>query len=279
MKRNKYGWDEDKIQRFINENRGQGYGKEYRPWITVQDVASIGDSHRIHGWKTNRQHDLLSNLEYQFLLLLEWSDEVTDIRERFPLQRSTTLQIAEEMGVEHPKDTHTGVNLMMTSDFLITMEVDGRLRDVVRSVVPSEKLENRRALEKLEIERRYWHNQEVDWDFVTEKNLPLAMVNNLKWFHQDYYLTRDGYSSEDLTHLCDVLKSRLYQQKGLLLNDIFDGMDKEYNLDSGFTLFLFKHLLARKQIVMDLNNRIRTNESVVNILDIKLGSNKGEAIG
>lgn len=38
-----------------------GNGKDYKPWLYVQDVPSQGRSHRVYSHKTERVHHLLSN--------------------------------------------------------------------------------------------------------------------------------------------------------------------------------------------------------------------------
>ena len=63
MARWRYAFDEDKIARFQKEGRGQGRGTSYKPWLTIQDVASHGRSHRIAGIKTGRVHHFLSGIE------------------------------------------------------------------------------------------------------------------------------------------------------------------------------------------------------------------------
>ena len=84
------------IERRIEEGRGQGTGVDYKPWLVVQDVSSRGLVHRIKGWKAERVHHLLSNLERDYFYLLEWSLSVTDIREQFPLlPLAETLEIAD----------------------------------------------------------------------------------------------------------------------------------------------------------------------------------------
>jgi hypothetical protein len=71
------------IKKWIAEGRGQGDGREYRPWLTVQNVPSIGYVHRILGWITKRRHEFLSNLEANYFSLLDWSRSVTDAREQY----------------------------------------------------------------------------------------------------------------------------------------------------------------------------------------------------
>ena len=45
---------------WIKEGRGQGYLKNYKPWVTVRDFGSKGRSHRVYGHTTKRTHHLLS---------------------------------------------------------------------------------------------------------------------------------------------------------------------------------------------------------------------------
>lgn len=89
---------EAKIERFIKEGRGQGTGKEYLPWLRIQDVPSEGRATRGVGWTTGRRHELLSDNERDYCYLLDYSDDVSDIREQFPL-----LPLEETLLIAHAK--------------------------------------------------------------------------------------------------------------------------------------------------------------------------------
>jgi hypothetical protein len=69
------------IKKWIAQGRGQGHGREYKPWFAVRDVPSNGYVNRILGWKTKRRHEFLSNLEARDFYLYDWSRSVTDVRE------------------------------------------------------------------------------------------------------------------------------------------------------------------------------------------------------
>lgn len=84
MSKRNHSWNENKYNRFVNEGRGQGVGKEYKPWLTIQDFPSMGRVSRILGWKSGRIHHLFSDLQARYFYMLEWEDTVTDIREHFP---------------------------------------------------------------------------------------------------------------------------------------------------------------------------------------------------
>ena len=49
MARRRYAFDEGKIARFQKEGRGRGRGTSYKPWLTIQDVASHGRSQWVIG--------------------------------------------------------------------------------------------------------------------------------------------------------------------------------------------------------------------------------------
>lgn len=87
-------------ERKQQEGRGLGIGQSYKPWVTIQDFHSSGRVSRIRGIKTNRQHEFLSDLEHNYFYLLEFAENVIDIREQFPLlPLEDTLLIAKELGV------------------------------------------------------------------------------------------------------------------------------------------------------------------------------------
>ncbi len=102
MAKSSLGFSEHQIARRIKDGRGQGLGKKYLPWLYVQDVPSDGRSHRVYSHKTGRIHHLLSDLELAAFLVFEWTPNITDIREQFPLNREDTRSITRENRLKHP---------------------------------------------------------------------------------------------------------------------------------------------------------------------------------
>lgn len=124
-RRRRYTFDEKKVQRYIAEGRGRGSGAEYKPWLQYQDLSSIGRSHRVPGYKTQRVHHLFSDGEWKCFLTLQVDPMVTDIREQFPLDRMATWRCARELGFKHPITTD-GTPYVMTIDFMVTRRVGDR---------------------------------------------------------------------------------------------------------------------------------------------------------
>jgi hypothetical protein len=253
MAKKRYSWDERKIQKYIKDGRGIGTGKHYKPWLEIHDVPSQGRSSRIHGWKTDRLHHFLSDNERSFFYLLEWADNVIDIREQYPLlEREMVQQIATDAGIEHPKDIETQTPLVITTDFVISVVVKNKLFDFARTIKPSKELDNNRTIEKFEIERRYWMVKGVDWGIVTEKELPKNFISNIESIHKTYWLEDESdIHKNHLAYIVDRLKS-LVRQHNLSLTQISSMLDDEINVPRGTSLKVLKYLIARKEIIVDL---------------------------
>jgi hypothetical protein len=255
MARRRYSFDEDKIALFHKEGRGRGRGADYKPWLTVQDVPSSGRTHRLRGLKTGRQHHLLSDVEWRLFLLFDWADTVEDIREQFPLDRAVTRRIADEIGVRHPTDPATKTPVVMSTDLVIDVIRDGRVVTLARAVKPSSELAKLRILEKLEIERRCWVEQGIEWGILTEKDVPMTAVIGILWVHDYGYLDNlsqpyAGYYEEKAA----LIRRELPNWPGhLMLGRFCTEMDSRLGMETGTALFLIRHLLAIKDIRFDMN--------------------------
>ncbi|MBW4422158.1 MAG: TnsA endonuclease N-terminal domain-containing protein [Myxacorys californica WJT36-NPBG1] len=189
MGRRKNQWTQATSDRYLKEGRGQGEGKNYKPWLTVRDVSSRGRSSREVGWKTGRDHHLLSDQERRLFYLFEWSDDVVDIREQFPmLNLDLAMEIANEMGWKYPKNSESDVSYVLTTDFMLAVKRDGKLMQVARTVKTTEELDKSSIAARLEIERRYYRAEGIDWSVVTERGIPKLLAENVEWTHSAYWL-------------------------------------------------------------------------------------------
>ena len=253
MPKSKRKWTQAKFQRYIKEGRGQGEGEKYIPWIKVQDSASKGRSHRIRGWKTNRVHHLLSDQEKRAFYLFEWSDQVTDIREQYPLlDLELAVGIASEMNMEYPKDRDHGIPYVLTTDFMLTVQREDQIFAVARTVKHTKNLQSKRNAEKLELERRYYQALNIDWGIITEKSISKNFFMNMEWIHEEYHLEPiGGVNLPELHKIANLLKEKLSQEETTVTR-ITNHLDGELNLKLGTSLSLFMHLVARKEIILDL---------------------------
>ncbi len=244
------------IEKRIKEGRGQNQGKDYRPWLTIRDVPSEGLVSRIKGWKTGRVHHFLSQLELNYFYILDWSNNIIDIREQYPLPLDETQRIAERLGIKHPIDPKTKENIVMTTDFVIDLKKAEQIEIKARSVKPSSKLNNKRTIEKLEIERTYWSEKGVDWGIVTEKEIPMDLVLNISIIHSAKDLSAfSDISDRELAHLKATLLEKIKDQK-ISLAKATSEIDQAMNFKPGLSLSIFYFLLANKIWKIDMNKVI-----------------------
>lgn len=268
-------WSDEKIEERIKKGFGSGIGLDYKPWINVVNGPTGSFRDRPKGWKTGRTTQLLSHLEYHTFLVFEWVDSVVDIREQYPLERNKTQEIAEKLGIWHPRypegETKDGEEVLtvMTTDLLLTIRTfDNKEENLAISVKPAVKLEEKRTLEKLQIEKSYWEEKGIEWRIVTEKDINKNFTENMKDIH---------YRKEPLPQFDEEYFQRLSIKLGDGLKDslddnvlsYFDNFDKKYNLEEGMAISLFKYCLANKRVKIDMLNRIRFNKKIKELLIVE----------
>jgi hypothetical protein len=249
-----------------------GEGKDYIPWIKVQDFSSKGRSHRIAGWKTKRVHHLFSDQEKRMFFLLEWSDIVMDIREQYPLSDlNLTLDIATRMNVKYPINSKNQTPYILTTDFMITCVINGELCHKARTIRSTKELENKRTLEKLEIERRYYQHLGIDWAVVTEKGIPKILADNVELIHESYDFIDfiSDKNSSELKQLCEIIKHNLHNKKHQTVAELTNELDEQMSLEVGTSFSIFKHLVAQKEITLDMFNHKISGSLSTNLIKVR----------
>lgn len=263
MAKRNTNWDENKLKRWIKEGRGQGEGKEYKPWLTIQDYPSMGRATRIFGWTTQRIHHFFSDSQLKYFYLLDWEEKVVDIREHYPLlDLETVLEDTADLKLDKFIDKKTKEPYILTTTFLITLlNFDGQKSFAARSIKYASELSKKTTVEKLEIERRYWTAKGINWGIVTNKDINDVRAKNIEWIHSA--MTSDdcnGLSRDEFDDLLDGLLYRLIDNQQNI-REIISEFEKDYSLDAGAGLLLFKHLIAGRRIVVNIDKPINLNES------------------
>lgn len=263
MSRRRGQWSQSQLDRYLKEGYGKGKGKLYKPWIQVNNSASKGLSTRTPGWKTNRVHHLLSRKELLLFYIFEWSPFIHDIREQFPLLELNLAQkIADEMGINYYRCSKTGTPYVLTTDFMLSLEQEGKIIEVARTFKMSKELEKKTVIKRLELERRYYQAQGIDWGILTENEIPELLAKNIEWIYSAYWLEATSEMKvEELESLKPILKDRLEGSR-TPVNKVTKEMDKEMNFDNGTSLYLFKHLVARKEILIENMKNTKVNGSL-----------------
>ncbi len=279
------------------QSLGTGKLGNYKPWISVRDFGSRGVVTRIKGLKTGRVHHLFSFLELYWFYFLDWSEEVIDIREQFPLFLPETLAIAKRLKIAHPSirvpipktSAPTGKSLVkpsvarfvkeqviMTTDFLVTMRRKPfGTYQIALNVKYSKDLANARTIKKFEIERVYWESRGVKWAIMTEREINRTMTQNIEWVHSfhtpDWLL--EGMSKQILHQCSDFLFSILCDGRTSVRNAT-KASDKFFNFTPGVSLLIVRHLIAVRKWQVDMSSLIDTGKP----LHISLNKTTGELV-
>lgn len=242
---------ENTIKRKKSQQRGLGILFEYKPWNTIQDTASNSLVTRVKGWKTGRIHQILSQLQLHFFYLLEWSPQVIDIREQFPLHHEETAAIAEEIGNSKLAEQINAGNFICL-DFLVTVNNGFGNKEIARTVVGSKLLNNKNLTEELEIQRRYWAFRNTDWGIITEKEINPVIVKNIEWVHSSLDANcLKPLTDEHINQAENFLVPKI-QKQDLILREITSVCDEQLNLPAGSALSVVRYLIAKKRINADI---------------------------
>ena len=131
---------------------------------------------------------------------------------------------------------------MATTDFVLTFNNGINETEMAIAVKQSADLTSQRTLEKLEIERCYWSARNIPWQILTEKELPRAVVKNLRWAYPHVDLVQSGTFTDaevvrirsaleqdleegrqslvEVTAACDDLEPPLAHRRGDLPDDV-----------------------------------------------------------
>jgi hypothetical protein len=241
----------------IKNKRGQGTLENYKSWFEVGEVSSLGRKHRVRSFTVGRPHHLLSDLEYHYFLLFDFNRRVVDIREQYPLELHDTIRIAKENNLKHPIEIETGDFYTMTTDFYLTLDSG---EEFAITVKPSKELDKESTIMKFEIERRYYEERGIPWKIATEKKLPMEKIRILKscyYYYEIENLGSEFYNQNYYVKLVSELCNRLSNSDNVTpLILVLKEFDSDMSLKSGTGIALYKHLIARHFISIDMDTRI-----------------------
>lgn len=248
-----------KIAKKFKLGHGQGERATYRPWLTIQEFTSTGRSHRVYSHKTKRIHHLFSDLELSVFMLLEWSNSVTDIRERFPMKPDEALDIAHDANLPYPKIND--VCQVLHSDFLVDIS-DNKAPQFIINVRPSSTLQKVAVVNQMELERRYWSKKGIKQYLSTEKQINPDVKKNIDKL-APYIGNMEDLTDEVLRQI-PLFQWQMQKNPNLNVIDICKSIDQAQDLPLGTSLTQLKILLANRVIAFD----IRKSLNLLNYEDI-----------
>lgn len=261
-----YYSSQPKVKKFLREGRGQGAGKDYVPWIKTHEFSSKGRATRIFGVKTNRIHHLQSDNQYRAFLIFEFCKMLSDIRESFPLLDAyEVIDEKDDLRFDKFRDKDSGDLFVITTNFLLTVvDSDGSEKYVARSVKNTSELKRKTTWEKLEIERRYWKQRQIDWKVITEKELPRQLAKNIEWVRET--LLSDSEENIDKESCSLILLRYLLENAEIPLNEVIKTFERQEGLKKGTGLFLFRYLVAKREVEINMNCPINLSSNVLDLI-------------
>jgi TnsA endonuclease C terminal/TnsA endonuclease N terminal len=124
------------------------------------------------------------------------------------------------------------------------------------AIKPAADLGSARTLEKLEIERVYWAARKIPWRIITERELPRALVKNMKWIHTHLDLVKSGEFSNDQIHRIRITMESDVMQGQRSLVQIAAACDDRLGLKPGAALCVTRHLIGTGIWPVDLTVEI-----------------------
>lgn len=259
-------------QRRLAQGRGQGRGAAYRPFLEVHDVASRGLATRVKSPLNGRTQHLMSQLETDWLDAFHGLPGLMDVREQVPLDLEETMLLADQIGISHPRDPKTKEQWIVTTDFVLTFVEGTHEFEVAVAVKPSADLASHRTLEKLELERLYWSARKIAWRILTEREVPRALVKNLRWVQPHLDLVNSpGYEPEQVNRIRSGMEA-LIREGSASLVDVTADCDDRLGLQLGSALCVARHLIGTGAWPVDLMVEINPREP----LRLQASKNKDE---
>lgn len=276
-----YPLTEERRQRWIDEGRGTGEGPDYKPWLTYSDFASRGDMHRLLDGRHRRLCHFFSDVEQRIFLYLDASRHVVDIREQYPLDLTITLDIARSLGIRHPRDPRSGVDLTMTTDLLVKVASRGESKLIAFSCKPDADLGNFNYAEHAEIERRYWQRRDVLWYFVTDGTSCVreeVFENLLLMYPRRFLDTETPLGAIPFQERTEILMREIRKctrTKSLLALSL--DLAATYGIANDKWLHQAYYLIYRHQLTTDLHRRDLSTHDVAEMSRLTIGHAAREA--
>lgn len=229
--------------------------------LKVTTFSSKGRATRIYSYKTNKVHHVQSDNQLRAFLLLEWDDRIKNIKENVKLDDlEATLYNVENLRLDKFKDKETGDLYDLHTNFLIKTTTKEKGEETIAlSVKNISELQRVTVIEKMEIERRYWKVKGIKFYVITTDNqIDKQFVENIKWAREALI----DKSIQNKRGIGEKLYYYLQDRKTEKLISVLDEFEKEERLKEGTALFIFRYLIAIKEIEVDMKKTIDLNENI-----------------
>ncbi|MAE59108.1 MAG: hypothetical protein CME69_09520 [Halobacteriovorax sp.] len=243
--------------RAFNEAQQKG---EYRPFLSPS-FMSAGTRSIFKCPVTGRDILLLSQTEKHGYINLIFRPNVVEIKEQYPLDLQTTIDICEEEGWIHPRDHETGELKVCTTD-LIVIESDknGRRTRKAYSFKYQVELDKEwRTKQKLMLEQKYWARLGVQFELVERmqicKMTAYNLINLSNWYERDL-------SEQELDEFVAFFLQYVRAKPLSALTEVLREAGNTFRHNTRRANKLFANSVLRLKIKLDLSRKLEYHQSV-----------------
>lgn len=136
----------------------------------------------------------------------------------------------------------------MSSDFVVDSLEKARPRFAIQ-VKSKEAYSDPRTIEKLEIEKLYWREKGIPFYWVTERQIPSIVFENINLL---YNHIEDDDDQDELLIQLEVFSKHMQASDVLRVKDLCMKLDLSYEQEPGEALYQFKRLLAKRYLHFDI---------------------------
>tara|TARA_R110000744_G_scaffold94328_5_gene182134 strand:+ start:10151 stop:10969 length:819 start_codon:yes stop_codon:yes gene_type:complete len=258
----------EEISLRLESGRGTGRKSEYKPWIHIQDISSDGTSYRVLSHRTGRVVHLLSKLEYLAFSLFDWDETIQDIREQYPLNIETSLEVAEKSGIKHPQKGNK--YHVFTTDLVVDYDAFESEQTAIQ-VKYIKDLMDKDVIAKLEIERRCCIAMGMKWKLITDLDIPHIQQVNVDWILGG----KDLHINENIEVQVSELWTEIQSSPNLKLVKACADFDKRHGQPVGEALRLARNAFSYRLLAFDITKPYQ-NLYCNDIQNVSLRASTGE---
>ncbi len=156
----------------------------------------------------------------------------------------------------------------MTTDFLLILIRNGYQQQIARTIKYASDLNNKRVLEKFDIERLYWQRRNVDWGIITEDQINSDLINNIVWVRKAKSLLGFDDINIDIIEKVEFELRNEIKANNRIISKLTSDVDERFQLVKGTSLFIVRFLIANRIWEVNMFEPINNPKSIISLQNV-----------
>lgn len=151
----------------------------------------------------------------------------------------------------------------MSTDFVLKVKRALSFDYFARQVKYESSLSDHRTQEKLELERRYWLKRNIDYGIITECDVHMPLVYNIKWVHSRYTFADLSPLTKEAVREVAYELTNMIKREDAPLRKLTSNCDSSLRLKAGDSMKIVRHLIAIRHWEVDMSRRLKQGQRLV----------------